>query len=170
MFGGFCRVAFKLLLLFSRSSSVVLIPPSISSATPFAWNIISSTEMTRKVGLLLIAAVIAAGAGSTGAQARPSSGIRGKVLYGPTCPVEQVGQSCTRPYDARLRIRRQSSGKVVARVRSGRDGRFSVRLRPGHYVVDPVSGDPYPRASSQPAVVHAHRFTHVTVTFDSGIR
>ena len=105
-----------------------------------------------------------------GAEGRPASGVRGKVLYGPTCPVERVGERCVEPYDATLRIRRRSTRKVVAEVRSGRDGRFTVRLRPGHYIIEPSVGHPYPRASPEPVLVRSHRFTSVTIMFDSGIR
>jgi hypothetical protein len=45
-----------------------------------------------------------------------------------------------------------------------------VRLRPGRYVLVPVSRQPYPRASPESFVVHRHKFTRVTITFDSGIR
>jgi hypothetical protein len=75
-----------------------------------------------------------------------------------------------KPYDATLRMRRQSTRKIVAKVRSGDDGRFKVRLRPGHYLIEPISGHPYPRAATEAALGRAHRYTHVTITFDSGIR
>jgi hypothetical protein len=100
----------------------------------------------------------------------PDSGIRANVVYGPTCPVERPGERCERPYDATLRIRARSTHRIVRTVRSGRDGRFKVRLRPGRYVVEPVEGERYPRADPVPATVRAHRFTRVTVSFDSGIR
>jgi hypothetical protein len=35
-----------------------------------------------------------------GASAGPSSGLSGHVLYGPTCPVQRIGQRCERPYRA----------------------------------------------------------------------
>jgi len=108
--------------------------------------------------------------GHASAGARVDSGIRGRVVYGPTCPVERPGQTCERPYDAKLRIRSRSTMKIVATLRSGKDGRFRVRLRPGRYVVEPASGRPHPRAEPVPATVHAHKFTRVTVSFDSGIR
>ena len=126
--------------------------------------------MSKRLARIALVACLVAGAFVMNAEGRLSSGIRGNVLYGPTCPVEQVGQSCVKPYDATLRIRRKSTRKIVATVRSGDDGRFTVRLRPGRYVVEPVSGDPYPHAPSQEVLVNAHRFAHVTIMFDSGIR
>jgi hypothetical protein len=124
----------------------------------------------RLLGAALVACVLAAVWTPVSAQGSSNSGVRGKVLYGPTCPVQQIGESCVEPYDAKLRIRRQSTGRTVARVRSGDDGRFRVPLRPGHYVIEPISGHPYPRASAQAVLVRKHRFTRVTIMFDSGIR
>lgn len=103
--------------------------------------------------------------------ARPAdSGVRGTVTYGPTCPVERVGQSCTRPYEATIRIRRAAGGPLVATARSDRQGRFRARLAPGRYRLEPVNGRPYPRAAPQTVTVSVHRFTSVSIRFDSGIR
>ena len=116
--------------------------------------------------IALSSLVAAPGAGAT----RPDSGVRGKVLYGPTCPVERPGEQCVKPYDATLHVRRLTTHRLLATVRSGDDGRFVVRLAPGRYVIDPVSGHPYPRAAPLKVVVKRHRFTRVTITYDSGIR
>jgi hypothetical protein len=104
------------------------------------------------------------------AAARLDSGIRGYVTYGPTCPVERPGERCERPYDATLRIRVRTTHRLVVTVRSGGDGRFRVRLQPGRYVIDPVAGHPFPRASPVFVTVRAHRFATATIAFDSGIR
>jgi hypothetical protein len=94
----------------------------------------------------------------------------GLVLYEPTCPVERPGHPCTRPYAAWITIRREPKGTFVTHVHAGSDGRFTARLRAGHYVLVPRNGKPFPRAQSQHASVHRHRFTDVTIHFDSGIR
>ena len=98
------------------------------------------------------------------------SGIRGRVLYGPTCPVERIGQSCTRPYQAWISVRLKRTGLLVARVRSSLEGYFSVRLRAGEYVLVPGTGRPFPRSERQAVTVRPGRYTSVTVQFDSGIR
>jgi hypothetical protein len=115
------------------------------------------------------AAVLMIGTAS-GAHSRPDSGIRGQVLYGPTCPVQRPNQTCERPYQASITIKREPRGAVVARIRSGTDGRFTARLTAGSYLLTPRNGQPYPRAQSQTVAVHRHRFTTVTIRFDSGIR
>jgi hypothetical protein len=98
------------------------------------------------------------------------SGVRGRVLYGPTCPVQRAGESCTRPYEATIVIRNAAENRPLARVRSSAEGYFSVRLRPGRYLLVPVNGHPYPRSASQTLTIRAHRFTSVTIRYDSGIR
>jgi hypothetical protein len=92
------------------------------------------------------------------------------VLYGPTCPVVRPGGTCVRPYSAWITIRREPTGTVAARVHSGTDGRFTVRLRAGHYLLAPRNGKPFPRSLTQKVVVRRHRFTAVTIHFESGIR
>jgi hypothetical protein len=107
---------------------------------------------------------------ASGATPAPSSGLRGHVLYGPTCPVQRPGQNCTRPYQATIRILREPGGRLIATVRSRADGSFRVSLVPGRYLVRPQAGRPLPRSAPQIATVYSHRFTSVTVRYDSGIR
>jgi hypothetical protein len=98
------------------------------------------------------------------------SGLRIHVLYGPTCPVQRVGESCTRPYRATIRIVREAVSRTVTTVRSAADGRVSVRLTPGRYLLKPQTAHPFPRAVAETVTVRPHRFTTVTVNYDSGIR
>jgi hypothetical protein len=101
---------------------------------------------------------------------QPNSGIAGTVLYGPTCPVERPGQTCVRPYRATIVIRRKATHKLVARVRSSAQGRFRISLAPGSYLLLPQNGRPYPRSSPQLVTVRSHHYTHVVISYDSGIR
>lgn len=100
----------------------------------------------------------------------PDSGIRGRVLIGPTCPVQRVGQTCVRPYRATIVVRSEPAGRLVARARSSADGRFTVALVPGRYVLVPQPGRPYPRSSPQTVTVRSHRYTRVLISYDTGIR
>jgi hypothetical protein len=119
----------------------------------------------------LALALAACGAGAAGpAGASPDSGVRGIVLYGPTCPVQRPGQTCERPYQATVVVSRASSGRFVARTRSAADGRFAVRLTSGHYLIKASSGARYPRPVSRVVSVTAGHFTTVTLHVDSGIR
>lgn len=97
------------------------------------------------------------------------SGIKGLVTIGPVSPVQRQGESGEAPYAARIVIRRANGG-TVAEIGSGADGRFSVNLAPGRYVLEPQSPGVLPFAGPQEVTVEPHRFTEVTVQFDSGIR
>ncbi len=97
---------------------------------------------------------------------RTDSGLRGQVLYGPTCPVQRPGQTCERPYQAIIVVTRG----VIARVGTSADGRFTVRLLAGRYLVKATGRTAYPRLWSRAVSVTAHRFTLLTVRLDSGIR
>ena len=58
----------------------------------------------------------------------------------------------------------------MTRFRTGDDGRFRVGLRPGHYVLVPESGDPFPVTSEQEVDVAAGVYSEVVISFDTGIR
>ncbi len=124
--------------------------------------------------LVLVALVGCAKQASTpGGSSGGDSGINGLVTLGPLCPVERADSPCPdRPLAAKIQVK-DPSGDVVATVQSGDDGRFTVALAPGSYVLQglsPTPGNPFPIGSSVTATVKPHRFTQVTVTFDSGIR
>ena len=73
----------------------------------------------------------------------PTTGVRGVVLAGPTCPVEQAGQSpCVRAVSGATILALDSSGHEVGRVMSNADGTYFLPLAPGTYeiVPQPVQG------------------------------
>ena len=98
------------------------------------------------------------------------SGLRGQVLYGPTCPVQRPGVTCERPYQATLVVSRGAARGTVARFSTAADGHFTVRLRAGRYLVKVTSYTTFPRSWSQTVSVTAHHFTRLTIRIDSGIR
>lgn len=108
-------------------------------------------------------------AGSAGA-GKPRSGIRGRVLLHPACPVQRAGQSCVRPYETTIAVSSETSARPVAMVRARADGRFAVQLAAGRYLLVPQAGRPFPRASPQTVTVRPGRYTSVVVRYDSGIR
>jgi hypothetical protein len=119
---------------------------------------------------LVLATLIAAALLCAACAPAPSdSGIRGLVTIGPVSPVQQQGEPGATPYSARIVVRR-SGGGTAAEVKSGADGRFSVNLAPGSYVLEPQSPAVMPFAKPQEVTVDPHRFTEVTVQYDSGIR
>jgi hypothetical protein len=60
--------------------------------------------------------------------------LHGVVTRGPTTPVCQVGKPCSEPAVGVVLVFSRN-GSVVARVRSGTGGRYSISLRPGSYAV-----------------------------------
>jgi hypothetical protein len=130
----------------------------------------------RTFGAVILVLLIASLLGSCGDDAggEGSSGIAGRAVLGPTCPVEREGTPCPdQPYDgARLRIVDRGTGDVVATVTTDDQGRFRVAVAPGDYVVDaePTEGRPLPFAKPVDVTVRPGRFTEVTVAFDTGIR
>lgn len=119
----------------------------------------------------LASLALAAGAGSSAATTpRPvDSGIKGRVLLGPTCPVERQGHPCVRPYETTLAVYPAGRSDRVATFRSGRDGHFRVALAAGRYRLQATHAG-LPRLQPLFVTVLRDRFTSVTVTFDTGIR
>jgi hypothetical protein len=125
----------------------------------------------RAIGLTaMVGAVVALALGTSGAASPAQTGVRGLVLYGPTCPVQRVGTTCERPYRAWITVRHFPSETLVTRVRSAADGRFTILVVAGRYRLVPRSGRPYPRAVAQVVTVRRGRLSSVTIRFDSGIR
>ena len=124
------------------------------------------------LSLLAALIVVAATAGSS----RLHSGIAGRVVEGPTCPVETVPpspQCAPRPIRATIRIQHVGSHGPGWTVRSAGDGRFRVRLAPATYLITPLrhhdSSFPRPPAPFRVRVRRDH-FTSVTIEYDTGIR
>ena len=150
-------------------------PQGVADAGPVTEDGAVAQRAARIVAAiaLVVGMAAASDAGAAGAArtSPPNSGIRGIVLYGPTCPVERPGHTCERPYVANLTFQRAALRGATAHARSGTDGRFSVRLPPGRWLVKVNAGASlYPRASSRVVSVTARHFTRVTIQLDSGIR
>jgi hypothetical protein len=102
------------------------------------------------------------------------SGISGRIQEAPTCPVEHPGAKCApRALLASVRIHPVGAPSPAVTIRSNSNGRFRVTLAPGSYVLRPLRVHnqqlPRPPAPSRVEVV-AGQFTHVTITYDTGIR
>jgi hypothetical protein len=109
---------------------------------------------------------------------RPAlTGVVGRVLIGPTCPV--VTNSCppAKPAQRTVRIetappsREAGGSRLVKRVDSDRRGRFAATLRPGHYMlVVERSASEYPLPKPLVVDVVAGVVSQVTLALDTGIR
>lgn len=142
------------------------------------WRVRASRWSLATAAALVSMFVLAGGSGGRKLALDPAgfrvrqldSGIIGRVLIGPTCPVERPGKTCERPYRATITIRRKHTHRLVTRVHSSAQGRFRIALAPGTYLLRPQNRHPYPRSSPQVVTVSGHRYTAVLISYDSGIR
>lgn len=101
-----------------------------------------------------------------------TSGVRGLVLLGPTCPVMQIDNPCPdEPYQAKLTVL-TLDGQVVTRAASDAEGKFEIKLPAGDYILhaENPEGQGLPYADDTEFTVIADEFTEVEIHFDSGIR
>jgi hypothetical protein len=127
--------------------------------------------MRRPLSALLLIGLVACGQAGAGSGASTDSGIRGKAVVGPMCPVEIAGTPCPdRPLQTTFEVV-DASGKVVATVSTGKDGSFEASLAPGRYVLRAAASNPsLPFLKEMTVRVKAGEFTSLVVHFDSGIR
>ena len=99
-----------------------------------------------------------------------TTGLTGTVSRGPITPVCRVDVPCDAPLSASFEVRQ--NGRRVATFRSDSQGRFTVTLRPGTYVVVPAADAPLmnPSAQTKTVEVGAEGLTSVQLAFDTGIR
>jgi hypothetical protein len=101
--------------------------------------------------------------------------LRGVAVSGPTCPVETTAPdpACgPRPVVGAEILMRDGQGDVVARVRSGEDGRFAISVPPGRYEVVPQAV-PGMMGGAAPLVVELRDGVtpaEILVAYDTGIR
>lgn len=99
-----------------------------------------------------------------------NTGIAGRVLIGPVCPVEQLNKPCpNKPYQAVLSVLDANRRKIV-KFQTDANGYFHQALGPGMYILHPESPGVMPVALEQTFSVLSGQFTQLTVTYDSGIR
>ncbi len=113
------------------------------------------------------------GSSGGGSFAEYTSGIKGTVLAGPTCPVERnpPDPACAdRPIATNIVIYRSSdSVHPLLVTRSDEQGKFEASLPPGRYIVR--GGEAVlPRCTDTSATVGPTGYTTVAVSCDTGIR
>ncbi|MFQ5796181.1 MAG: hypothetical protein ACE5JP_14185 [Candidatus Bipolaricaulia bacterium] len=103
-----------------------------------------------------------------------ASGIIGKVLIGPQCPVIKLGmeeQCQDKPYQATVIIKTEDGLREITQFSSDSNGEFRVVLEPGTYLLEPLlSGFRFPRAGPEIVTVETGQFTEITILYDTGIR
>jgi len=132
----------------------------------------------RVSGVLITALAVSflAGCGDQGpATTRAQSGVAGRVLVGPQCPVETEGDPCANEPAAgsRVTVAKQlpgdtyAGGEVVARTTTDADGSYRVAVAPGEYV---VTADAGMSCGLMDARVNAGAHSKVDIPCDTGIR
>lgn len=100
------------------------------------------------------------------------SGITGKTLVGPMCPVMIEGQECPdQPYQATITVN-SLEGRRIVQFQTDEQGNFNVPLARGEYILHPETpqGNPLPFAEEQRFTVSPGEYTRLIVLYDSGIR
>lgn len=124
----------------------------------------------RRIGVVVVLLALAAAACARGGAGDGTQGVRGVVLRGPMCPVEQKGSPCPEEPvpDARITVLRD--GEAVTIATSDRDGRFEIVLAPGRYTLEVEPGAAGLFAKPVEVDVPAGSFVRVDLVIDTGIR
>lgn len=143
----------------------------------------ASRTVSRPIpGILALAAFVLALAAACNPGAGPSStptvtpllttGVRGVVLAGPTCPVEQAGQSpCVRSLSGATILALNSAGHELGRAVSDANGAYFMRLSPGTYRIAPQPLEGMMRAPAESTVtVPDGAPVRLDLQYDTGIR
>ncbi|HEV8681775.1 MAG TPA: carboxypeptidase-like regulatory domain-containing protein [Actinomycetota bacterium] len=118
--------------------------------------------------LSVVAILILTSCARAGGSAK--SGIEGRVLLGPQCPVVTQASPCPdKPVSAEV-IAMRLEDREVFRVQSESDGRFRLALDPGTYEVQALVTAGAMFAKPVNVTVRAGEFVHVNVFLDTGIR
>ena len=103
-----------------------------------------------------------------------TSGVRGNVSLGPTCPVMRDPpdpQCADRPYETKISVFRAGNAtNVLATAKSNAQGIFEVSLPAGDYVVSAEGGQMLPRCSPVSVTVSPNTYASATIECDTGIR
>lgn len=126
----------------------------------------------RRLFLLVALALVAVACAERGEPRASRSGIAGRVIAFPSCPVLVETSPCpTKGVHTTVSIESED-GEELTHVRTEADGTFRVDLEPGHYLLgaQPPLSDPHlvPRPAS--ADVEPGAYVRVTVILDTRLR
>jgi hypothetical protein len=101
--------------------------------------------------------------------------VSGKVVLGPTCPVERIppDPACApKPYQTTISVIKvgSPSGAPFKTVQTDASGDFSVSLPTGLFALQPSGGSPYPRCGTSEITVPSTGLAGITLNCDTGIR
>jgi hypothetical protein len=126
-------------------------------------------RMASLVGLAVLLEVIGACGSQQHAATHPASRITGTVAAGPMSPVARPGAAATRPVPGAT-IEALNGSKIIAVARTDRDGRYTLSLPPGSYVILVKASRYLTKQTTKTAAVSAGQTLTVGFVLDTGIR
>lgn len=113
-------------------------------------------------------------AAPSAAARRPPAGtavIFGVVLASPACPVDRVYHAChPRPIGGAEVQARTAIAGVVATARTGTDGRFTLRIKPGSYLLVVRTPQVFPRCPRALVTLGSGATVRTHINCDIGLR
>ena len=123
----------------------------------------------KRIALLLVILLLAA-CGDVAGGGDGGSGVRGRALAGPQCPVEMAESPCPDlPWEGTVVATETESGETFT-TSTDADGRFELSLAPGTYDVTIDAASTPPTAEPQRVTVEDGSFAEIEVFVDTGIR
>ncbi|PIR89316.1 MAG: hypothetical protein COU07_00240 [Candidatus Harrisonbacteria bacterium CG10_big_fil_rev_8_21_14_0_10_40_38] len=103
------------------------------------------------------------------------SGAMGKVLLGPTCPVEKdpPDPNCAdKGYATTIQVIEKNSPKssLFSSVETDKEGNYKVFLPPGEYELQALGGKTFPRCEWEDITIEPDTMIKIDLTCDTGIR
>lgn len=158
-------------LIVAGGAAYVLLMPQVSSA-PSAPGMVATTTVgdATTSAMTSVSTTTDDKVSSAGDQ---SSGVRGSVSLGPTCPVERIPpdpQCVDKPYATTISV--YHAGRSVPYLIGNSDatGVFQFPLPPGAYMLTARVGTTLPRCSTVSVIIIANAYATTTISCDTGIR
>ncbi len=136
-----------------------------------------SPRPIRMKHLLLAGALVAllsgCGASNGTGDSPAGTGIKGRTVFHPTCPVEQLDSPCLDAgIAARIKVLSAIDSSTVAETTSAADGSFSLDLPAGSYLVIAEAAQELPTVQTQQisVTVTPDHINEIVIAFDSGLR
>lgn len=99
----------------------------------------------------------------------PTGVIAGRVIAGPTCPVERVDHPCP-PSPVVAEVQARIGDRIIASTNSNHDGSYRLKLPRGTYTIIAVTHGTFPHCAARTITVAASSTAFADISCDTGIR
>lgn len=121
--------------------------------------------------IVMAAVSLIAGCGNANPTPSANGRVTGRVLSGPTCPVERPGDPNCQPKPVKGSVQFAQGDHLVDSVRIDADGAFAAEIPAGAYTVKVDTGaNAFPECAPVDVEVDAGADAVVQITCDTGIR